>query len=77
MPDYRLYLLDPQTGHIEGVEPFHTTDDVEAIRLVQDRRDTIPTELWCGGRKVARFDGRAETASGAAEWGRPPSGAFL
>jgi hypothetical protein len=77
MPDYRLYLLDPHTGHIDGVEQFHTSDDVEAICMVQDRRDTIPTELWCGGRKVARFDARADIASGAAESGRPRSGAIL
>jgi hypothetical protein len=61
MPDYRLYFLDPDTGHIEGVEQFHTADDVEAICLVEDRRDPIPTELWCAGRKVGRFDGPPES----------------
>ena len=76
MPDYRLYLLDAHTGHINGVEQFHTADDVEAICLVQDRDDSMPTELWCGGRKVARFDGRPETASSVARLRRPPAGAF-
>ncbi|MEA3011496.1 MAG: hypothetical protein QOD42_41 [Sphingomonadales bacterium] len=76
MPDYRLYLLDPRSGHIEGVEQFHTADDGEAICLVQDRRDGIPTELWCAGRKVARFDGRLETPPGAAGSRRPPARAM-
>jgi hypothetical protein len=76
MPDYRLYLLDPHSGHIEGVEQFDTADDVEAICLVQDRRDTIPTELWCGRRKVAGFDARPESAPGAAESRQPPAGAM-
>lgn len=76
MPDYRLYLLDPHSGHIDGVEQFHTADDVEAICLVQDRRDTIPTELWCAGRKVARFDGRLETPPPAARPRRLPARAL-
>ena len=74
MPDYRLYLLDPHTGHINGIEQFHTTDDVEAICLVQHRRDSIPTELWCRGRKVTRFDGNPETAASAAPLRRPHAG---
>lgn len=65
MPDYRLYLLDPHSGHIEGVEQFHSADDVEAICLVNQRRDDVPTELWCGGRKVSRFDASPEMAATA------------
>ena len=33
MPYYRLYRLDPDTGHITGAEDFHASDDVEAICL--------------------------------------------
>ena len=65
MPDYRLYLLDRHSGHIEGVEEFHSADDVEAICLLGQRERDIPTELWCGGRKVARFDARPEAAATA------------
>lgn len=56
MPDYRLYLLNTRSGHIEGVEEFHSADDVEAACLVDQRQRRVPTELWCGARKVARFD---------------------
>jgi len=65
MPDYRLYLLDRDTGHINGVADFHSADDVEAIMLVNQREDVVPTELWCGGRKVCHFDARPEQAAAA------------
>jgi hypothetical protein len=60
MPDYRLYLLDRFSGHITGVSDFHSADDVEAVILVNQRGDVVPTELWCGARKVARFDAPPE-----------------
>jgi hypothetical protein len=63
MPDYRLYLLNPHSGHIEGVEEFHSTDDVEAICLVGQQQRRVPTELWCGRSKVARFDAVPEAAA--------------
>ena len=56
MPDYRLYRMNPHNGHIDGVEEFHSGDDVEAILLVQNRRRDVPAELWCGERKVIRLD---------------------
>ena len=63
MPDYRLYLLNRHSGHIDGVEEFHSADDIEAACLVDRRQRSVPTELWCGGRKVARFDARPESAA--------------
>ena len=63
MPDYRLYRMNPHSGHIEGVEEFHSGDDVEAILLVQNRPRPVPVELWCGGRKVMRLDALPEAAS--------------
>jgi hypothetical protein len=71
MPDYRLYLLNPHSGHIDGVEEFHSADDVEAICLSTQHDRDVPTELWCLGRKVARFDARPEAAASL------PSGAML
>ena len=65
MPDYRLYRMDPHSGHIEGVEEFHSGDDVEAILLVQNRPRAAPVELWCGGRKVLRLDAPLEAAANA------------
>lgn len=64
MPDYRLYMLDRDTGHINGVADLHGADDVEAIKLVNQRHDVVPTELWCGGRKVSRFNVPPEAAAG-------------
>jgi len=63
MPDYRLYLLNAESGHIDGVEEFHGADDGEAIGLAARQTRDIPTELWCGGRKVSRFEARPERAA--------------
>ena len=56
MPIYRLYLLDPRNGHIDGFEDVASADDVGAICLVNDRALTVPAELWLGSRKVVHFD---------------------
>lgn len=63
MPGYRLYLLDPFSGHIDGVEEFHSSDDVEAVCLIAQRQITVPMELWCGDRKVSHFDAPPEAAA--------------
>lgn len=60
MPDYRLYLLNRDSGHIDGVEEFHSADHVEAISLVGQKDRDVATELWCGGQKIARFGARPE-----------------
>ena len=62
MPIYRLYLLDPHNGHIDGFEEVSSADDVGAICLVNDRALPVPAELWLGSRKVVRFDGPAPAA---------------
>jgi hypothetical protein len=56
MPIYRLYLLNPQTGRIDGFEEISSSDDAGAILLVEALAHTMPTELWVGSRKVGRFD---------------------
>ena len=63
MPDYRLFTLDPFTGHFVGVEILHGADDVSVIHQVQQRQDGVPRELWREGRKVAKFDARPEIAA--------------
>lgn len=65
MPDYRLYRMNRDTGHIDDVEEFHSGDDVEAILLVQNRPRSVTVELWCGGRKVTRLDAVPEAAATA------------
>lgn len=71
MPDYRLYRMNPHSGHIDGVEEFHSGDDVEAILLVQSRQCDAPVELWCGGRKVMRLDALPEAAAAVAPAAMP------
>lgn len=73
MPDYRLYRMNPHSGHIEGVEEFHSGDDVEAILLVQNRRRNGPAELWCGARKVLRLDAPPRTAAAMPPHASPES----
>lgn len=60
MPKYRLYRLDPYSGHITSSEHMHEADDVAAVHAVQRRRFTVPVELWTGDRKVTRLDAPAE-----------------
>lgn len=60
MPDYRLYLMNLHSGHIEGAETFQSADDDEALGHVNQRNLEGPAELWCGARKVARFEARSE-----------------
>ena len=63
MSDFRLYLLDRFSGHIQQVEEFPAGSDAEAIACVERRKDRVPTELWCGSRKVRRFDALPESAA--------------
>ena len=62
MPGYRLYLLDTFSGHINAVEDIHSADDLGAIALVGERARTVPSELWCDGRKICRFDALPDVA---------------
>lgn len=63
MPHYRLYRLDPDTGHITGAEDMHAADDVAAVHEVQQRRHDVPVELWSGPRKITRVDARPQGAA--------------
>lgn len=47
---YRLYLV--QGGRFVGLEEIEAADDVEALRLAQQRNIACDVELWCGKRKV-------------------------
>lgn len=62
MPNYRLYLLNQFSGHIDGVEDITSADDVGAIAQATERPRGVPAELWCGGRKVCRFDAPPEVS---------------
>ena len=62
MPYYRLYHLDPHTGHINRAEEIFAADDVAAAHDLQQRNIDHPLELWDGGRKVVRLDARPDMA---------------
>ena len=61
MPRYRLYKLDPDSGHIDGAEEIHASDDVGAVHYAQLRGFSVPVEIWQGGRKVSRIDAPPES----------------
>jgi hypothetical protein len=56
MQIYRLYLLNPRTGGIDGFEEISAADDSGAAALVDRLAHNVPTELWVGSRKVGRYD---------------------
>ena len=56
MPIYRLYSLNPHSGHIDWAEEIDAADDVEAVAIVRDRPRKSGVELWQEGRKVLRLD---------------------
>ena len=56
MPSYRLYHMDPFSGHIERAEELPASDDVAAVHGLRQREADHPRELWRAGRKVARIE---------------------
>jgi hypothetical protein len=52
LPYYRLYFLDPHTGHIDRFEEFDAAGDSEAVGRAGDMQRDVPLELWSGRRKV-------------------------
>ena len=62
MPFYRLYKLNPQSGHIDSAEEMHAADDVAIIHHIQLRAWPVDVEIWQGSRKVARIDATPEPA---------------
>ena len=53
---YRLYFMDPRSGHILAFESIEAEDDAGAIALAEGHVGWQPLELWCQGRKVQRFE---------------------
>lgn len=56
MPLFKLYHLDPFTGHIDRAEELHASDSVEAIHSLQNRERPNPVELWVEGRKICHLE---------------------
>ena len=56
MPHYRLYFLNPHSGHIDWAEEIEAADDVEAVAIVRDVPRKAGIELWQEGRRVLRLE---------------------
>ena len=56
MAYYRLYFMDPRSGHIAAFEAIEAPDDEAALLAAEKHRGWQPLELWCGGRKVQRLE---------------------
>jgi len=53
---YRLYFLHRFSGHIEHFSDFQAEADTAAIAYAEESASERPMELWCGSRKVRRWD---------------------
>ena len=53
MAYYRLYQLEG--AHFRGVAELDAKDDAQAIRQAAELAGTGGAELWCGPRRVERF----------------------
>lgn len=58
MKDYRLYLLDEFSGHIDEVREFDAPSDDAAIDRALHEKDHRAMELWHRNRKLKHWDGR-------------------
>ena len=61
MPIYRMYLLNPRSGGIDGFEEISSSDDAGAMRLAAALGHDGPRELWIGSRQIGRFGSRFQT----------------
>jgi len=59
LSDYRLYFLNAE-GHIRHAVEFHCADDEAAQALVQKHADGRAMELWCGARRVMKYEARRD-----------------
>lgn len=58
MAIYRLYFIDWPSGRIGRVADLEACDDDEAIRLAGGHEAFELVELWCGDRRICRFEAR-------------------
>ena len=62
MSYYRLYFMDPRSGHIDRFAEFEAPDDRQASALAREHVGEYPLELWCERRKVHRIEAAAKPA---------------
>jgi hypothetical protein len=55
MGQYRLYIMDRFSGHIDHVREFEANDDAGAIGAAEGWHDGAPMELWSRHHKLKRW----------------------
>ena len=75
MVTYRLYFMNPASGHIERYDEFEAVDDSAAIDFAAPQAGGQPLELWQHHRKIRRFD-VPRMAAFAPSRARPAGGAL-
>ena len=50
---YRLYLM--RGDRIRDAIEIHASDDESALQKAEQRKGSLPAELWCRSRRVATF----------------------
>lgn len=73
MPYYRLYSLNPSSGHIDRVEEIDAANDGAAVALVTDREHGVAVELWQEGRKLLHLPKPPEVSVPSAPIGLQPA----
>ena len=57
MPHYRAYIIG-RDGHFEKAIDLDCADDEAAEQSARPLVDGHDAELWQGGRRLAKFDGK-------------------
>lgn len=52
---YRLYFMNPVSGHIDRFLDFAAENNVTAIVAAHEHQGDAPLELWCGHKKICRI----------------------
>jgi hypothetical protein len=55
---YRLYFMDPFSGHIDHFREFEAADDMAALGIAESWREDRPMELWQHQRKLKHWETR-------------------
>jgi hypothetical protein len=58
MPLYNVYAAQGEGGRMTRVYSFTASNTLAAESFVSQRLTENPVELWCGARRVARFEGK-------------------
>ena len=58
MPLYNVYAPQGEGGRLTRVYSFTASCTFAAEEFVSQRLTESPVELWCGSKRVARFDGK-------------------